>query len=215
MLRVICYVDGFNLYHAINDLEKPHLKWVNLSSLAASICRKNEEIQRVSYFSAYASWLPHKVQRHQLYVSALQHYGVICSMARFTEKTVSCRNCNSRWRSREEKETDVNFALTFLEDAFLDEFDRAIIISADGDYVPAVKSVRRRFPKKEVFLAAPPGRLGHARELSAVCSGSLQITAGRIARHLLPERITLSTGDTITRPSHYDWPVGWTPPPPQ
>ena len=35
--RVACYVDGFNLYHAIDDLRKPHLKWVNLWALAESL----------------------------------------------------------------------------------------------------------------------------------------------------------------------------------
>jgi antitoxin HicB len=25
MTRVSCYVDGFNLYHAVDDLQKPHL----------------------------------------------------------------------------------------------------------------------------------------------------------------------------------------------
>lgn len=33
--RVICYIDGFNLYHAIRDLKQPYLKWVNLWTLAS------------------------------------------------------------------------------------------------------------------------------------------------------------------------------------
>ncbi|MFO1241201.1 MAG: hypothetical protein U1E64_12690 [Sphingomonadaceae bacterium] len=28
MRRVIVYIDGFNLYHAIDDLGQPHLKWL-------------------------------------------------------------------------------------------------------------------------------------------------------------------------------------------
>lgn len=212
MYKVACYIDGFNLYHSIDDLNKPHLKWVNLSSLSQSLCRKGEQLEKVSYFSAYATWLPHKMARHRDYVAALQHYGVNCHMARFNEKHMQCKNCSAKWKSREEKETDVHFALTFLEDAFVDAFDRAIIVSADGDYVPAVRAVRKRFPRKEVFLAAPPGRLGHARELRSVCSGSIAITPGRIARCLLPQQIALSDGGAITRPARYDWPSGWTPP---
>ena len=34
MTRVACYVDGFNLYHAINDLNKPHLKWLDIRAVA-------------------------------------------------------------------------------------------------------------------------------------------------------------------------------------
>ncbi len=28
MTRIIAYIDGFNLYHAIDSLGKPHLKWL-------------------------------------------------------------------------------------------------------------------------------------------------------------------------------------------
>jgi hypothetical protein len=30
MRRVIVHIDGFNLYHAIDDLRKPWLKWLDL-----------------------------------------------------------------------------------------------------------------------------------------------------------------------------------------
>lgn len=212
MRRVICYVDGFNLYHAIDQLNKPHLKWVCLRSLAGSVCREGEVLSEVRYFSAFATWLPHKMARHRLYVQALETTGVVCSMARFSEKTMTCRKCGSTWRSREEKETDVHFALTFLEDAFTDRFDRALILSADSDYVPAVRTVRSRFPQKEVFFLAPPKRRGHGRELEGVCHGALEITAGRLSKSLLPERIDPANGSSILRPTDYDWPEGWAPP---
>lgn len=204
MHKVACYIDGFNLYHSIDDLHKPHLKWVNLWALAQSICRPNEVLRKVSYFSAYATWLPEKHARHRKYVTALEAHGVSCHMARFNRRTITCRSCGAQWNSREEKETDVHFALTFLEDAFIGEFDRAIIVSADSDYVPAVRAVRKRFSEKEVFLAAPPGRLGMARELRNVCSGKLEITPGRIAKCLLPQDVKTTSGDIVRRPSHYD-----------
>jgi hypothetical protein len=31
--RVVAFVDGFNLYHALHGLEKPYLKWVDLMTL--------------------------------------------------------------------------------------------------------------------------------------------------------------------------------------
>jgi hypothetical protein len=47
-MRVACYLDGFNLYHAIDDLQKPHLKWVDLEALAQSICRGDETLVKVA-----------------------------------------------------------------------------------------------------------------------------------------------------------------------
>jgi hypothetical protein len=206
-MRVACYIDGFNFYHSIHDLQKPHLKWVDLRALAESLCRNGEQLTKVAYFSAYATWMPDRYYRHRQYVAALQHNGVVCHIARFSEQTTSCRSCHATWKRHEEKETDVHFSLTFLEDAVDDVFDRAIIISADSDHVPAVRAVRRRYPNKQVFAATPPGRHHMAREMLRVCGSSTNITAGRIARCLLPATITTGQGKVITRPSQYDPPT--------
>jgi len=32
--RTIVYIDGFNLYHALDDLRENHLKWVDLWALS-------------------------------------------------------------------------------------------------------------------------------------------------------------------------------------
>jgi len=79
--RVIAYIDGFNLYHAIDELNKPHLKWLDLWALSKSILRDREQLERVYYFSAYANWKPASVQRHRIYVTALKHQLVTCEMA--------------------------------------------------------------------------------------------------------------------------------------
>lgn len=207
MTRVACYVDGFNLYHSIDDLKKPHLKWVDLWALATSICRDQETLVKVAYFSAYATWLPAAYARHREYVAALESRGVICHMARFSEKEAHCARCGAKWKRHEEKETDVHFSLTLLEDAMDDVFDRAIIISADSDHIPAVRKVRQRFPGKQLFAATPPGRHGKAREMIKACNSSTNITPGRVAKCLLPAQILDANGHTVaTRPPSYEPP---------
>ena len=204
MTRVACYVDGFNLYHSIDDLNKPHLKWVDLWALAASLCRDKETLAKVAYFSAYATWLPAKYARHREYVAALQNSGVECHMARFSEQTAHCKACGATWKRHEEKETDVHFSLTLLEDAIDDVFDRAIIISADSDHVPAVRRVRARFAGKQLFAATSPGRHGMAREMIRACNSATNITPGRVGKCLLPEFVRDSKGTLIaTRPAGY------------
>lgn len=206
-MRVACYIDGFNLYHAIADLNKPHLKWVDVYALAQSICRGGEQLVKVAYFSAYATWMPDRYARHRQYVAALKQKGVECHIARFSEQTANCFKCGATWKQHEEKETDVHFSLTLLEDAFDDIFDRAIIISADSDHVPAVRAVRRRFPAKQMFAATPPERHHKAREMLKACHSATNITPGRIARSLLPASITDAAGLVVaTRPAPYDPP---------
>jgi len=58
--RVKCFVDGFNLYHAILDLGKNfnHLKWLNLHKLAEAFIKPTQEVlESVFYFTAYPTWL--------------------------------------------------------------------------------------------------------------------------------------------------------------
>jgi uncharacterized LabA/DUF88 family protein len=208
MSRVVVYVDGFNLYHAIADLNRPHLKWVDLWGLSNSLLRTGETLAKVLYFSAYATWLPAQYARHREFVAALTATGVTPHLARFKEKQESCKRCKHTWKGHEEKETDVHVALCVLEDALDNAFDRAIIISADSDLVPVVRKVRLRLPGKEVFLAIPPGRFSRARDLIAVCSSKTEVTLGRISKHLLPHQIVDSSGKVIaTRPSSYDPPA--------
>jgi hypothetical protein len=212
-MRVACYIDGFNLYHSIDDLNLPHLKWVDPWALAQSLCRAGETLTKVAYFSAYATWKPDAYARHRQYVAAIHHQKVECHMARFSAQTARCLKCKTTWTRHEEKETDVHFSLTFLEDAIDNVFDRAIIISADSDHVPAVRRVRARLPGKQIFAATPPGRHGHAREMLKVCNSGANITQGRIARCLLPRTLSNGNGQLVaTRPASYDPPAGWTPP---
>jgi hypothetical protein len=89
-----------------------------------------------------------------------------------------------------------------------DVFDRAIIVSADSDHVPAVRRVRARFPGKQLFAATPPGRHSHAREMLKVCHSGTPITAGRLAKCLLPDLFHDNAGNLLaTRPASYAPPV--------
>jgi uncharacterized LabA/DUF88 family protein len=201
MRRVIAYVDGFNLYHAIDALGKPHLKWVNLWSLAKGICGTNETLVQAYYFTAVATWRPPAaIGRHREYIRALTHAGVTCIVGHFKEKHRKCNQCGATWIAHEEKETDVAIATNLMADAFKDRFDRALVVSADSDLVPAIKCVRKHFPKKAVNVIAPPLRWGHARDLEPI----LEIAPGRIEKCLLPEAAADKLGNTVfQRPADY------------
>ena len=128
-LRVIAFVDGFNLYHAIDDLKQNHLKWVNLWVLCANFAPQPLlQLTKVHYFSAYATWKPSSYKRHREYVKALVAAGVVPVMGKFKEKTRTCPDCHQTRIYHEEKETDVNIALALLTGALKDEYDRALLI---------------------------------------------------------------------------------------
>lgn len=111
MVRVTAFIDGFNLYHALDDTRLHHLKWVNLRSLCEAYISPSDTLTDVLYFSAYATWRPDEYKRHRVFVAALQSVGVTPVLGRFKEKDRACRRCGTRWKDHEEKETDGSTAL--------------------------------------------------------------------------------------------------------
>lgn len=203
MRRVIVYIDGFNLYHAIDDLKRPHLKWLDLRAMAESLLRPGEALKAVKYFSAFATWMPQRYARHRDYVDALLSRGVIAHMASFKEKPRKCLSCGARWIGHEEKETDVQIAVHMVADALKEEAERLIVVTADTDLAPAIRMIAASKPTCEVFVAAPPGRMGRCRALKP----ALELTKGRLSKCLLPESVQVALGKTVARPASYKPPV--------
>jgi len=201
--RVAVYIDGFNLYHAIDESCKRHHKWVDLFALSTSLLRDGETLSAVNYYSAYATWLPAQYKRHRTYVAALKHVGVNAVMGKFKKKDLSCKHCKGQWTGHEEKESDVRLSIGLVADAFQDNFDRAIVISADSDLVPPIDFVRATFKNKEVFVAAPPGRMSIGRDLHP----KLEITRGRIGKCLLPLTAVDAQGSVL-----FERPIEYAPP---
>ncbi len=140
--RIIAYIDGFNLYHAIDALNRPHLKWVDLWALVSSFLRDDQVLTAVNYYSAYATWLPEAQGRHRQYTNALQAIGVTVHISEFRDRAQECFQCGNRWVSHEEKQTDVRMAVDVVSDCLDDKFDMAVVITADSDMSPAVSKVR-------------------------------------------------------------------------
>lgn len=199
--RAIVYIDGFNLYHAIDDLGEPHLKWLDLWTLSQKLLLQNQELVEVKYFTAYATWRADSYRRHQRYVAALESVGVTPIVGHFKSKSVRCRAaCRQLFTTHEEKETDVNIGVHLIADAIRDRFDRAIVLSADTDLNSAVALARSESPGKRIDIVAPPGRKN--RNSAAL----FEATKGRVRTSLLPGSINLSGGRVITRPVQYDPP---------
>lgn len=197
--RVVCLVDGFNLYHSLHALRKPWLKWLDLWALAARHCRpKTEALQAVYYFSAFAGWLPGPLRRHRTYVRALEAHRVTSVLGHFKQKNRSCKSCGAQWVAHEEKETDVNIAITLLRVAQKDQFDRCILVTRDSDLAPAIRAVREDFPNKFVTVVAPPHR-GHSAELVEAATDKAKITVEQLGACLLPDVVTDVAGNVIAR----------------
>ena len=138
-IRIACFIDGFNLYHAINNIGRNELKWLDLWKLMECFVNPHiHEIIAVYYFSAFAEWLPDAFARHRAYVAALEQRGVKPVMGRFKRKDMSCKGCGRTWIAHEEKESDVNIAIWMVREAFNSNYDEAFLVSQDSDLAPAL-----------------------------------------------------------------------------
>ena len=202
--RIIVFIDGFNLYHAIDALHKDHLKWLNLRSLSEAFSKNStEQIETVYYFTALATWLPECMQRHKAYIKALESQNVTTVFGHFKKKNVKCNVCQSKWITREEKESDVNIAIYLLNEAHLDNFDKAFIITADSDLVPAIQMALDTFSEKEIVVLTPPNRYRIAREIRSKVE-TIKIREKHLKNNLLPAILYNEDGTVmIKRPEKY------------
>ena len=136
--KVAVYIDGFNLYHAIDGLNRPQLKWLNLATLARSFVRQNEVLAKCHYFTSISMWNPDKAERHTAYIAALEAYGVQCSLGVFKQSKRFCREQKRTCSFTEEKRTDVALAVNVVADAMKHVFDRLVLITADTDQIPTI-----------------------------------------------------------------------------
>ena len=120
-------------------------------------------------------------------------------MGKFVDKPRTCLSCGNKYIAHEEKWTDVNIAIYLLNLAYLNKFDTALILSGDGDFIPAITMTKKLFPHKRIGLLFPPRRIRN--DLKSVADFSLKIDKKTIRGCRYPDTITLTNGKVLTCPS--------------
>jgi uncharacterized LabA/DUF88 family protein len=197
MATVSFYVDGFNLYHAINGLHRPQLKWLNLRELAISFLEKEETLAGVTYFTARMVWNPQKLQRHREYINALIAHDVVVVESKFLRTNKYCNGYEQYCDFYEEKQTDVAIAVRVLSDAYAGLMQRVVLVTADSDQVPLLRELAKTFPFLEVHIAAPPRRMREARELCSIATRHSEISAGRLSACLMARSVVDRSGRVV------------------
>lgn len=223
MQKVSIFIDGYNLYHAINNLKKPHLKWVNLNNLSQEFAKSANgfEIIKVKFFTAPPIHKSLKIQnRYSDYTKALKHYGVDIIEGKFKKKISTHKDDNNQLFTKithEEKESDVNIALAILEDAFEKISDKILVITNDSDISPAIRLALTKNHNLKINVITPP--LPKTRranyDLLNACGGSKSnkrkqvyfktrmISEKHLENNLLPKEIIISEKEKILIPDKY------------
>jgi uncharacterized LabA/DUF88 family protein len=207
------YIDAFNLYYAIVNLEKPYLKWVNLWDLCLGLIPKQqEELVKVVFCSAFNRQNEGKVKRHQTYVRTLTHFGVICEMGHFVNEPRVCKECEHSWLEASEKQTDVNLALHLFHDASRNVYDHAYLVTADSDQAATAKMLKAFYPAKRLTTVVPPTK-AVSHNILTYADGQINLTEDHLEKVVMPATVmgSDSKGPFVVakRPENYAPPDGW------
>lgn len=200
MSRIACFIDGFNLYHALQ--ENPQYrkyKWLNISAFVRCFILPKDDITNIFFFTALTMWNPDKVARHQNYIRALESTDVNIVYGKFKAKDRLCRLCKRRYSTFEEKQTDVNIAVKLFQAAIDDLYDVALIFSADSDLIPAIEGIKSNFPGKTIVVVIPIGR--SSESLKNVAHFHKKIKERQLKTSQFPDDLDLGEGLILHRPA--------------
>lgn len=222
-MKSIFFIDGFNLYHAIDSIAQYRkYKWLNLKKLAENLIGEEETLEQVLYFTAYCTWDKQKRKRHKNYVEALTSHGVHTVQGKFAQVTkrfnkdimpvtdmspfvtdISIFPDEIEFTTYEEKRTDVNVATKIVDYAYQEKYDHAYVISADGDIAPAIETVRNRFPQKKFTAVLPIGLSGHY--ICKICDFNvIKLEEKHLIKAQLPNPVIIGTQKSIEKPHSWN-----------
>jgi len=205
--RAAFYVDGFNLYHPLCELNKPHLKWVGLWALGERICEdRGHKLVSVTYCTAYQNGDAAKKERHKKYIEALEHFGVETVFGHYiTVPLERCNSCIEAGEKQNEKQTDINLALSVFADAMNDKFDWAYLLSADSDQTATAKFLKTSFPDKKLVTVSPPLK-EISTNIANHADGKRRLNEADIEKSRMQSIIFRDKLDPIRCPREYDIP---------
>ena len=147
--RTFVYIDGLNLYY--RAAREYNIKWLNLYDLCKNKLSDINEILKIKYFTSMvrrSKQDPRKQLRQQIYLRALATIDNLEIIKGNIKQKIDTRPLASNPGEKvkvillEEKGSDVNLAVHMVNDAHLDQYDAAIIVSNDSDLVGAIEIVR-------------------------------------------------------------------------
>ncbi len=210
-MRTYIYIDGFNFYYgAVKDT--PY-KWLDFKKLFGYLLDTSHQIISIKYFTAIVTGKidPDQPVRQKTYIRALKKYipeisvyygkflshNVFKPLAYPIDKNLFGKNIKFvNVIKTEEKGSDVNLSVQLLNDAWLDLYDCAVIVSNDSDLSESLRLVKELHKKKIGLIT--PGQIHPSRELLKYSNFTKRVRKGVLAASQLPDPIP---GTTIHKPA--------------
>ena len=148
--------------------------------------RPNQELVAVKYFSAKPDDLEQSLRQNAFFQANKENPKFKLILGKYLKKKITCFRCGNVIHTHEEKETDVRIATQIVADAYQDNCDLQIVVSADSDMIPAIELATEA--KHKVFIYFPPHQ--YSSNLAAMGAGKplhMKQYETRFKQCLLPE----------------------------
>jgi len=194
--RCILFIDGNNWYHGLKAIAVDS-GWLDYRKVADKLLL-GRELRQIRYYVGKVSGNLQRSRSQARFLERLRSQGIHIELGRIERNKRSPDNnpvvsklkallddvrdslpedavyrfdalCSEPIPYLTEKQVDVSIAVDLVEMAHRDEYDTAYLFSADGDFVPAVKAVRRLNKKVFAVGASSPERR-HGRQLEAAAN---------------------------------------------
>ncbi len=172
MKRVSIFIDGNNFYHGLKKIYGNSKSLINFNfNKFANFLANKRKIVIISYYNAPLD----KTKNLEKYKSQEKFFEKIKKIPNFN--LVLCKLLKRKIKGTNKsyyiiKEDDIYMAVDMVEGASDDNFDVAILVSGDGDFVPAVKAVQKRGKIVENIYF----KKSSSRTLKQHCNKSLELT---------------------------------------
>ena len=140
MERIIIFIDGSNHYHIIKNMFKNSNKLMdfNFEKFSKKITG-DRKLVRIYYYTAPLDWKKDK----ETYMKQQKFFDKLRRIPNF--KLILCRMQKVKVDGKiiyQVKEDDIHLAVDMVKLAYNNAYDTAVLVSSDGDFVPAIQSVK-------------------------------------------------------------------------
>lgn len=140
MKRTIIFIDGSNLYHILKkEVEEIKAEFHFIMEKFLDFISKGTDLMETYYYTAPLD----KKKNEETYKEQQKFFNKIKRIPNFN--LVLCRLQKEKIDGKiiyRVKEDDINLASDMIHLAHKNKYDEAILVSSDGDFVPAIKIVK-------------------------------------------------------------------------
>jgi uncharacterized LabA/DUF88 family protein len=142
--RVTLFIDHSNVWHRLAEMQnvdKRWIKWYNPQELVIELARGRQIIKVNFYCAPPPSYLLQGEQKYQdMYWKQMSYYEEIKKLPNLEVKYARVSGVKG---DLHEKNLDTQLSTDLIIQATSNQYDTAILLSNDGDYVSAVEAVKQ------------------------------------------------------------------------